>query len=577
MNFSKKYLKLTESMRSTSEEDLLEDKDTRKQRKEERKEKRQEKKFNQGGSEEYSSGTGKFNLNAFLKALTALKNQIISQLTDADTVKKINPDLKTPEKYKSEFMGLLERTAKLMGDVEYTRSKEGRKLESGDETLISGYRDIYNKIEAQFKEKKEAYIKEVQEERIEAQKGLEFKGILDPLNSAITKFGEAEVMMTELLTNLSNKAQAGEAGEAGSGTVSQLKIEKPISEWTKGKPANDKVKEIQQMIFDKFKGNSDVTETQIWKDFSSGNFADGKNGRKTSNIVIALKSAFGLADTSSDITQEFVDQLMDVKESVSLSESIISYDVFIAPKKIKEGFDPAAFKKAAGDIKKPAAGGGGGAPAAFDAFDSKEEGNKFRAWVNDKHPEWAKENSLGKEGSHTNSYIKKSWDTFKDEYEKREADKDKKEDKEEKEEITESSAKEMAEKADEMLRDASTKVKDFYSNEDNFSEYKGINDDEDAAVEYIFGSSYSDKSSWFYKNIRRKYTKPVYQTIKKLKEKGEKYEDYYIHLQDELDKVIKLYSILKKKTYGGTSSDTYKWSHTNLDGEKKSFYVDTDF
>ena len=576
MNFSKKYLKLTESMRSTSEEDLLEDKDTRKQRKEERKEERQEKKFNQGGSEEYSSGTGKFNLNAFLKALTALKNQIISQLTDADTVKKINPDLKTPEKYKSEFMGLLERTAKLMGDVEYTRSKEGRKLESGDETLISGYRDIYNKIEAQFKEKKESYTKDVQEERIESQKGLEFKGILDPLNSAITKFGEAEVMMTELLTNLSNKAQEG------SGTGSQVKIEKPISEWTKGKPANDRVKEIQQMIFDKFKGNSDVTGTQIWKDFSAGNFADGKNGRKTSNMVVALKSAFGLADTSSDITQEFVDQLMAVKESASLSESLISYEDFMSPKKIKEGFDPAAFKKAAGDIKKPAAGGGGGAPAAFDAFDSKEEGNKFRAWVNDKNPEWAKENSLNKEGSHTNSYIKKAWDKFKVEYEKREADKDKREDKEEKEKITESSAKEMAEKADGMLRDASIKIKDFYSNEDNFSEYKSYNlftggDKEDAAVKYIFGSSYSDKSSWFYKNIRRKYTKPVYQTIIKLKGEGKKYEEYYIHLEDEVKKVSKLYTILKKKTYGGTSSDTYRWSHTNLDGEKKSFYVDTDF
>lgn len=565
MNFSKKYLKLTESMRSVSEEDLLEDKDTRKQRKEERRKKRQEKKFNQGGAEEYSSGTGKFNLNAFLKALTALKNQIISQLTDADTVKKINPDLKTPEKYKSEFMGLLERTAKLMGDVEYTRSKEGRKLETGDETLISGYRDIYNKIEAQFKEKKEAYTKEVQEERIEAQKGLEFKGILDPLNSAIAKFGEAEVMMTELLTNLSNKAQAGETGTEA-GTESQLKIEKPISEWTKGKPANDRVKEIQQMIFDKFKGNSDVTGTQIWKDFSSGNFADGKNGRKTSNMVIALKSAFGLADTSSDITQEFVDQLMTVKESDSLSESLISYEDFMAPKKIKEGFDPEAFKKAAGEIKKSASGGR--TPATFDAFDSKEEGNKFRSWVNDKHPEWAKENSLDKEGSHTNSYIKKAWNTFKDEYKKREADK---------EEITESSAKEMAEKADKMLRDASTKVKDFYSNEDNFSEYKGINDDEDAAVEYIFGSSFNDKSSWFYKNIRKKYAKPVYRTIKKLRQGGEKYEDYYIHLEDELKKVTKLYSILKKKTYGGTSSDTYKWSHTNLEGEKKSFYVDTDF
>jgi flagellar biosynthesis GTPase FlhF len=274
---------------------------------------------------------------------------------------------------------------------------------------------------------------------------------------------------------------------------------------------------------------------------------------------------------------------MAVKESASLSESLISYEDFMSPKKIKEGFDPEAFKKAAGGIKKPAAGGGGGAPATFDAFDSKEEGNKFRAWVNDKHPEWAKENSLDKEGSHTNSYIKKAWDTFKDEYEKREADKDKREEeKKEKEEITESSAKEMAEKADEMLRDASAKVKRFYSNEDNFSEYKSNNlfkggDNENAAVKYIFGYSFNDKSSWFYKNIRRKYTKPVYQTIKKLKEGGKKYENYYIHLQDELKKVTKLYSVLKKKTYGGTSSDTYRWSHTNLEGEKKSFYVDTDF
>jgi len=156
------------------------------------------------------------------------------------------------------------------------------------------------------------------------------------------------------------------------------------------------------------------------------------------------------------------------------------------------------------------------------------------------------------------------------------------EEKEEKEEITESSAKEMAEKADQMLRDASTKIKNFYSNEENFKDFKSDNifkggDNETAAVEYIFGSNYNDKSSWFYKNIRRKYTKPVYQTIKKLKEGGEKYEDYYIHLEDELKKVTKLYSILKKKTYGDTSSDTYKWSHTNLDGEKKSFYVDTDF
>ena len=50
-------------------------------------------------------------------------------------------------------------------------------------------------------------------------------------------------------------------------------------------------------------------------------------------------------------------------------------------------------------------------------FKNKIEGNKFRKWVNDNHPEYAREIDLDRTGSHTNSYIMKAWAKFKSKYE----------------------------------------------------------------------------------------------------------------------------------------------------------------
>ena len=49
-------------------------------------------------------------------------------------------------------------------------------------------------------------------------------------------------------------------------------------------------------------------------------------------------------------------------------------------------------------------------------FKSKEEGDKFRNWVNDNHPEVAKRINLDRSGSHTNAYIMRAWDELKDKY-----------------------------------------------------------------------------------------------------------------------------------------------------------------
>lgn len=49
-------------------------------------------------------------------------------------------------------------------------------------------------------------------------------------------------------------------------------------------------------------------------------------------------------------------------------------------------------------------------------FENREEGNKFRMWVNDMYPEAAKRLDLDRTGSHTNSYIKRAWLEFYDKY-----------------------------------------------------------------------------------------------------------------------------------------------------------------
>jgi hypothetical protein len=49
-------------------------------------------------------------------------------------------------------------------------------------------------------------------------------------------------------------------------------------------------------------------------------------------------------------------------------------------------------------------------------FNTKAEGDKFRAWVNKHHVEYAREIDLDPKGSHTNAYIMKAYKKLKNEY-----------------------------------------------------------------------------------------------------------------------------------------------------------------
>lgn len=49
-------------------------------------------------------------------------------------------------------------------------------------------------------------------------------------------------------------------------------------------------------------------------------------------------------------------------------------------------------------------------------FKNKQEGDAFRQWVNNKYPEWAKQYKLDKSGSYKNSYIKRAFQKYGQEY-----------------------------------------------------------------------------------------------------------------------------------------------------------------
>jgi len=57
-----------------------------------------------------------------------------------------------------------------------------------------------------------------------------------------------------------------------------------------------------------------------------------------------------------------------------------------------------------------------GAEATNTPFKNSTEGNKFRAWVNDTYPQYAKKIDLDREGSYNNAYIQKAWKEYGTEY-----------------------------------------------------------------------------------------------------------------------------------------------------------------
>lgn len=406
---------------------IEEDKSARRERREERKKERKEKKF--------SDESKDFNLNAFMDALSSLKNSIISQLTDCDVRigDKQKGGRETAEKFKPTFNNYLAQVAALLGESQYRQNKgEGRKMEKGtaDETTIKTFRDAYSKVAKDFTNTAEEYSSEIGLELARDIKKIKFKDIEEPLTSANKLFIEADSLSNDILKKIqeigSQQAASGAAGGTGAtgpdSKPSDIKIGKPISGTPTGENA-ELAKKVYALICEKWKDSKTLTATPQWK--ASGFCKPNKLqiGPNRSASIKAIKAYYGLDDKTGSITQELVDKLSasaSIKENRSFKElnegKLLGFNDFVKAKAMYEaegGID--ALKKSlessnSGSSNKSSSGD------KESVFKSKEEGDAFRKFVNDEFPEWAKKNKLDVSGSHTNSFIMKAWKKYKDDY-----------------------------------------------------------------------------------------------------------------------------------------------------------------
>lgn len=447
MAISKNFRLLMEDMRRTSpsNKSIDEDRDERVERREERRRERQEGRFSdpsvnatdrQYGVE--SSATGKFKINSFIKALEGLKSQIISKIIECDT--RIKTDQtgtgSIAQKYKQKYLSFLDRTASLLGEIYSRKEKEGRNLEGDkDAIIIKAFRDNYNAILSELEEASKTFTVDIDTKAAQYLKGLKFKDITGPLGEADKLFASASTKMDELLKLISQQVNSqGISGSTGSNNVGQ------ISDTIKGgvKYTNDSkegkiVIEVKKAIYNKFKKYKSLSGSSDWKVvYKSYPNVSGTLLANTQAVIKGVKA--GLAndypelkgDKTGDITPSFISALSKVNESASnVPGKLISYEDFLRGPKLTEGFDEVAAGEAisGGSGSRSSGSNTGSEKPKVDIpeytatpFATEAEGNKFRAWVNEKHADWAKTNNLSVTGPKNNNYIKKAYSEFGEKY-----------------------------------------------------------------------------------------------------------------------------------------------------------------
>jgi hypothetical protein len=420
---------------------VSEDKSARKERREARREERREKK--------YMDESKDFNLNAFINSLSSLKNSIIAQITDCDNRmdSKVLGGKVAAEKYKKVFMTHLEKVAVLLGEAQYRKNRgEGKKLEAGQDVgIVESFRENYTKLLEDFNKSAESYNTEAGREVGSVVSKIEFKEIQEPLNAANKSFKEAIMLASDLLTDIRNTV----AAESGSGSskpedkkegktsTSDIKVVNEIKAGTTPTGENAEIaKKVYALICEKWKNSKTLTESPQWK--ASGFCNPNKLiiGPNRSACIKAIKAAYKMEDKSGNLTQALVDKLASsevIKESsgfnkISENLNLLSFEDFISGKsRIQEQVDMEALKASLKSGSSSSSKSTSSKSTGESPFISKEEGDSFRKWVNDNHAEWAKENKLDVSGSHTNSFIKKAWDEFKNDYKPGEKKEEKKE------------------------------------------------------------------------------------------------------------------------------------------------------
>ena len=455
-NFSKKFLSLLENMRSSNyimEDDAATGTETKKektgffgdrtstgksQRRSDNKETRLEDKFTKGD---------KFVIRAYIKAVDLLQGQVLATRIDIfNTIKNKMSGSKYGDPILRSADTLLTLVVSLKRNAEKTAQSEGSRLEvSSNASEIESFQNAYSKYEAEYEEiqKKwnEAKIKEQDEKPVLAAN----QNIEKSLNVAKKFFAEAQADFTSSFSEFvpkktdDKKDDSKESGTKTGGDEITTTIKKGKTTPT-GKDA-EIVIEVKKLIYGIYKDTA-LGKQAYWKEvYKNYPNITAIFGPNTASLIKTVKGTMSnmSADTTSDINPLFYKTLKTAKVKESIDNNwgkIVSFESFMKSKinenegdividlskigqSIEKESSPSNKSKSKSSSSSGSSSGKSNVPSEPAApFKTKEDGNKFREWVNKKYPDWAKENSLDASGPENNSYIRKAYVEYGEKYSK---------------------------------------------------------------------------------------------------------------------------------------------------------------
>ena len=282
------------------------------------------------------------------------------------------------------------------------------------------------------------------------------------------------------------------------------------------KNVNPEVKKFQELVVEKFGKIKAIASLPQYTKMGT----DGKFGPNTRDIVKILKRAFGLSDTSGDITKELVDEIQIQADTIkeSINSRIFKFSDFVS---ISE--------------------------AAFDLNAALDTAKSLPTYKPAKEPAKRTPGGSTPVTPSVPAPVTPSVPAPVDQPAAVVEDKDA-----------------IQKKILEYLFTASKKIVALFKDESFWEGFKGrVDDDEPAAV--------AEYKLWWKNNIE-KLLVAAYNLFKKLPE-----SDNRKSLSRSYGVLANLNKTLIPKLEGGTKKDTASWKIYNLDGTPKSFSVDTDF
>jgi hypothetical protein len=282
-------------------------------------------------------------LDTASRILMDLKYSVESALNDPAT-----KDLASVRKYAPEIDEFYKRMQEIKGmynsNTSYPALKdEIAKFEEGVKELDKNYRaDWDSDRAAKFETWKN------RKELVEVQK------ILEEAEDLVAQAQEeARLADYKLFSSATKKNEPTKEGDKGSTTSTGEKGKnldaKPVKS---GQVDKENVKKVQEFIIQKLKGTA-IAETSTYKTFAAAvPKAPGTFGPNTKKMIILLKKAMGMSDSSSDITEEFIKKLEteNVKQAVKESRGV---NLLFKSRMIREDIDPALFIEAEKEYSKP--------------------------------------------------------------------------------------------------------------------------------------------------------------------------------------------------------------------------------